>query len=66
MSGILLNTGHDIVLKLNDTPKVNISGGPLSYQYTLSEVHIHYGNHDEHGSEHTIAGKHFPAEVSTL
>ncbi|XP_022664447.1 carbonic anhydrase-related protein 10-like isoform X1 [Varroa jacobsoni] len=66
VSGILLNTGHDIVLKLNDTPKVNISGGPLSYQYTLSEVHIHYGNHDEHGSEHTIAGKHFPAEIQFL
>lgn len=43
---------------------VNITGGPLSYRYQFHEIHIHYGMRDDAGSEHTVDGYAFPAEVS--
>lgn len=42
---------------------VNISGGPLSYSYTFDSVQLHFGRTDSVGSEHTISGLAFPAEV---
>ncbi|XP_035709019.1 carbonic anhydrase-related protein 10 [Folsomia candida] len=49
----------------NSSPRVlvNITGGPLSYRYQFHEIHIHYGMRDEIGSEHTIQGYSFPAEL---
>lgn len=47
----------------NQTP-VNLTGGPLSYRYRFHEIHIHYGLHDQFGSEHSVEGYTFPAEVS--
>lgn len=43
---------------------INITGGPLSYRYRFEEMHIHYGLHDQYGSEHSVQGYTFPAEVS--
>jgi hypothetical protein len=43
---------------------VNLTGGPLSYRYRFHEIHIHYGLHDQFGSEHSVEGYTFPAEVS--
>lgn len=67
ISGIITNTGHGVIFRVSDSLApglaVNISGGPLSYQYRFHELHIHYGRSDDRGSEHTIAGKPFPAEV---
>jgi hypothetical protein len=66
-----LNTGHDVKLILDDVisnPQagyVNISGGPLSYQYRVHELSLHFGRNYTHGSEHTIARRRFPAEVRT-
>jgi len=62
----LINTGHDIRLILDDPSLhyVNVSAGPLSYQYRVSELIIHFGVTDSTGSEHTINGLSFPAEVS--
>jgi len=64
-SGTLINTGHDIRLILDDPSLhyVNISAGPLSYQYRVSELILHFGVTDSTGSEHTINGLSFPAEV---
>lgn len=47
----------------NQTP-VNLTGGPLSYRYRFHEIHIHYGLHDQFGSEHSVEGYTFPAEVN--
>lgn len=44
---------------------INITGGPLSYRYRFEEMHIHYGLHDQYGSEHSVQGYTFPAEVSS-
>lgn len=69
MSGKLENNGHDVRLKLDEPflptqHYVNISAGPLSYQYRVSEIILHYGVTNVTGSEHTINGVSFPAEVS--
>ena len=66
MNGRLVNTGRDIRLQIDEpanTHHVNISGGPLSYQYRVSDVIIHFGSIASLGSEHTVNGHYFPAEV---
>ena len=69
VDGTLTNTGHDVKLVLDDTSNsasaayVNISGGPLAYQYRIHELSIHFGRDDTRGSEHSIENRHFPAEV---
>lgn len=62
----MMNTGHSIIFNVdNDTRHhINITGGPLSYKYQFQEIHIHYGLHDQFGSEHSINGYTFPAEVT--
>ena len=72
VDGTLVNTGHDVKLVLDDTSSsssaafVNMSGGPLAYQYRIHELSIHFGRDDARGSEHSIDMRHFPAEVSAL
>ncbi|XP_076041773.1 carbonic anhydrase-related protein 10-like [Oratosquilla oratoria] len=67
VNGLLENTGHGVVLTLDTTKApLNVTGGPLSYRYQLSEAHLHYGVVDLRGSEHTINGFAFPAESTTL
>jgi len=63
----LINTGHDVRLIVDDPSLhyVNVSAGPLSYQYRVSELIVHFGVTDSTGSEHTINGMSFPAEVSS-
>ena len=59
------NTGHSVVISLEASkPPLNVTGGPLSYHYQLTEAHLHYGASDHVGSEHTIKQQAFPAEVS--
>lgn len=39
--------------------------GLQPHQYRAEQLHLHWGNrNDPHGSEHTVSGKHFAAEVS--
>ena len=43
-----------------------ISMGPLSYVYRLHQIKLHFGEHDNWGSEHSVAGKYFAAEVGIM
>lgn len=64
VNGVLENTGHSVVFTLDAGKEpINVTGGPLSYKYQLTEAQLHYGLDDLQGSEHTINGKAFPAEV---
>uniref|UniRef100_A0A8D2HWJ3 Carbonic anhydrase n=1 Tax=Urocitellus parryii TaxID=9999 RepID=A0A8D2HWJ3_UROPR len=40
-----------------------ISGGPLENHYRLRQFHFHWGAVDERGSEHTVDGHTYPAEL---
>ncbi|KAK2498197.1 hypothetical protein MC885_005396, partial [Smutsia gigantea] len=40
-----------------------ISGGPLENHYRLKQFHFHWGAVDERGSEHTVDGHVYPAEL---
>ena len=42
----------------------NLCGGALSGDYELWQFHAHWGSDDHKGSEHTVEGKMYPAEVS--
>lgn len=68
VNGNILNTGHSVIFTVeNDTRyHINITGGPLSYKYQFQEIHMHYGLHDQFGSEHSINGYAFPAEVNII
>ncbi|CAG2110954.1 unnamed protein product, partial [Medioppia subpectinata] len=63
VSGKLINTGRSIVFKINVEQSVVLSSGPLSYQYTISNLTLHFGRENNRGSEHTISGVQFPGEL---
>ncbi|XP_045396720.1 carbonic anhydrase 12 [Lemur catta] len=57
---LLTNNGHSV--KLNLPPDMHIQGLPS--RYTATQLHLHWGDqNDPHGSEHTVSGKHFAAEL---
>lgn len=67
-----MNTGHSVLFRVDSNSSqsyddtrvaINITGGPLSYRYRFEEMHIHYGLHDQYGSEHSVQGYTFPAEL---
>jgi len=41
-----------------------LKGGPLEGSYELWQFHAHWGSNNDNGSEHTINGRSYPAEVS--
>ncbi|XP_076036717.1 carbonic anhydrase-related protein 10-like isoform X2 [Oratosquilla oratoria] len=64
VDGTLVNTGHSVEWRVDQSKgSVNISGGPLSYTYTVTHLRIHFGEREAQGSEHTLANQAFPAEL---
>uniref|UniRef100_A0A4X1TZ14 Carbonic anhydrase n=1 Tax=Sus scrofa TaxID=9823 RepID=A0A4X1TZ14_PIG len=50
------------LVKLKLFEDMHIQG--LGHRYNASQLHLHWGDQNEpHGSEHTIGGKHFAAEL---
>lgn len=43
-----------------------LTGGPVTGTYRLKQFHFHWGSSDDKGSEHTVDGKLYPAEVCTF
>jgi carbonic anhydrase len=68
VSGSISNTGHSVMFTVDNSTRhhINVTGGPLSYKYQFQEIHVHYGQNDDWGSEHSINGYAFPAEVHAL
>ncbi|XP_069477397.1 carbonic anhydrase 2-like isoform X3 [Ambystoma mexicanum] len=61
---MLHNNGRTFNLEFDDyRDKSVLSGGPLPGIYRLKQMHIHWGSSDDHGSEHTVDGVPFAAEV---
>ncbi|NXG97067.1 CAH12 anhydrase, partial [Loxia leucoptera] len=56
----LINNGHSVKMYLS--PAMFIRN--LPFEYTASQLHLHWGNQNKsEGSEHTVGGKHFAAEL---
>lgn len=66
VAGYLSNVGQGLVFTVDNSskPSVNLTGGPLSYKYEWHQMALHFGLTNQSGSEHTIDGRAFPAEVS--
>ncbi|XP_040192843.1 carbonic anhydrase 4 isoform X2 [Rana temporaria] len=58
----IANNGHSAQLSL-EGKGVTISGGGLDGTYTALQFHFHWGSIEMHGSEHSIDGERYPAEL---
>ena len=61
--GMLSNDGHSIKFTVDESNRAGISGGPLTSSYTLAQFHLHWGSRRGQGSEHTINGRAYDAEL---
>ena len=63
----LVNTGHTLSLKLRNSDENANNGSPgVKFRdnfYQFSELHFHWNQRDNQGSDHTIAGKRFASEL---
>lgn len=60
----ILNNGHSFqVTYIDDTNSSTLQDGPISGTYRLKQFHLHWGASDDKGSEHTVAGTKYPAEL---
>lgn len=59
---ISLATPHTVQLTL--PPGLKMALGP-GQEYQALQLHLHWGTSDHPGSEHTVNGHRFPAEVGT-
>jgi carbonic anhydrase len=58
------NNGHAFVIKFtySDGVAANFTGGPLTGTYIVDNIHWHWGEYDQGGSEHTVNGRQYAAE----
>ncbi|XP_056600274.1 carbonic anhydrase [Triplophysa dalaica] len=60
----ILNNGHSFQVDFDDEDDSStMTGGPITGTYRLRQFHFHWGDSDDRGSEHTIAGNMFPSEL---
>jgi len=58
----MVNTGASWRMDFN-SQEVNLSGGPLDGDYKILQMHAHWGAKAGQGSEHTVDGKMYDAEL---
>ncbi|XP_071835730.1 carbonic anhydrase 7-like [Apostichopus japonicus] len=59
------NNGHIVKFKVKgnyETPPAAMTQGAAT-SYDIEDIHFHWGSHNFQGSEHTLDGKRFPAEM---
>jgi len=65
-AGTLKNNGHTAQLDVISTLPGDVgilSGGHLTADYQILQLHFHWGSDDSKGSEHTLDGKMYPLEL---
>ena len=59
----LENNGHTVQLNSPENVTAQISGGGLGATYQFAQLHFHWGNTKDVGSEHTLDGQAYPLEL---
>lgn len=60
----ILNNGHSFQVNFEDDDDRSIlTGGPIHGTYRLKQFHFHWGASNDKGSEHTVNGVKYPAEL---
>lgn len=59
----LENTGVSWQLHFHDPTIASLTGGALQAEYQIVQMHAHWGSRDGLGSEHTIDGQAYDAEL---
>jgi len=62
-SANLENTGKSFQVHFQDPLFSSLTGGPLTGEYRVVQLHAHWGHQSGHGSEHTIDGRSYDAEL---
>jgi len=57
------NTGASWKVNVQSNKESTLCGGGLDGEYELWQFHAHWGDDDCRGSEHTVDGKMYPAEL---
>ncbi|XP_011260769.1 carbonic anhydrase 2 [Camponotus floridanus] len=61
------NNGHTVMLKINESKVIMLSGGPLGNKvYVFEQLHFHWGQNDFEGSEDLINNHSFPMEMHAV
>ncbi|XP_020851411.1 carbonic anhydrase 1 isoform X1 [Phascolarctos cinereus] len=59
----IVNVGHSFAVNFEDKDNQSVlKGGPVAGSFRLRQFHFHWGT-DDHGSEHTIDGVKYSAEL---
>ncbi|XP_060240587.1 carbonic anhydrase 1 [Meriones unguiculatus] len=60
----IINVGHSFHVVFDDSSNQSVlKGGHLSESYRLTQFHFHWGNSNDHGSEHTVDGIKYSGEL---
>lgn len=56
-------TSRVAMMTTDSERKPTLSGGPLKGEYIFSQLHFHWGDSDDHGSEDEFDGKSYAMEL---
>lgn len=59
----LLNKGHTWSIKVNHDGHSYLNASHLPWEYKLVDIHCHWGRDSKYGSEHTVNGRAYSAEI---
>lgn len=66
-SSHVLNNGHTVMLRTNESEAAMVSGGPLGKKtYVFEQLHFHWGANDWEGSEDLINNHSFAMELHAV
>jgi len=59
----VVNSGKSVTFNAGGADESHVSKGPLVNRYKLLQFHFHWGSKNDVGSEHTINGRAYSAEI---
>uniref|UniRef100_A0A1B6MLQ1 Alpha-carbonic anhydrase domain-containing protein n=1 Tax=Graphocephala atropunctata TaxID=36148 RepID=A0A1B6MLQ1_9HEMI len=63
----VMNTGFTVMIHAKYEEEMPfVSSGPLVDEYVFSQIHFHWGEHNETGSGHAVDGIRYPLEMHVI